>query len=77
VDDAFAPGEDISQMPYDLRDDYTSLVWLGGTQALWKLGDAAGAAPLFWRYGNAAQTPGTKAKGYYWAGRRGPGRPWR
>ncbi len=69
VDDAFAPGEDISQMPYDLRDDYTSLVWLGGTQSLWRLGDGARAAPLFWRYGNAAQTPGTKAKGYYWAGR--------
>ncbi|NMN03526.1 soluble lytic murein transglycosylase [Novosphingobium sp. SG919] len=69
VDDAFDAGEDISQLPYDLRDDYTSLVWLGGTQALWKLGDAANAAPLFWRYGNAARTPGTRAKGFYWAGR--------
>lgn len=69
IDDAFDPGEDISQMAYDLRDDYTSLVWLGGTQALWKLGNPASAAPLFWRYGAAARTPGTRAKGFYWAGR--------
>ncbi|MDK4805179.1 MAG: lytic transglycosylase domain-containing protein [Novosphingobium aromaticivorans] len=69
VDDAFDANEDISQLGYDLRDDYTSLVWLGGTQSLWSLGDGAGAAPLFLRYGQAARTPGTRAKGFYWAGR--------
>jgi soluble lytic murein transglycosylase len=69
VDDAFDANEDISQLGYDLRDDYTSLVWLGGTQSLWSLGDGAGAAPLFVRYGQAARTPGTRAKGFYWAGR--------
>jgi soluble lytic murein transglycosylase len=72
-----APGEDISQMPYDLRDDYTSLVWLGGTQALWKLGDAAGAAPLFCAMAmpRRRREPG---QGLYWAGAApGPGRPWR
>ncbi|MEO0031602.1 MAG: hypothetical protein RIS94_1360 [Pseudomonadota bacterium] len=68
IDDAFDPGEDVSQMDYDLRDDYTSLMWLGGTKALWSLGNGSDAAPLFWRYGAAARTPGTKAKGYYWAG---------
>ncbi|WP_126172690.1 lytic transglycosylase domain-containing protein [Altericroceibacterium xinjiangense] len=68
VDDAFAPGEDISTKPYKLRDDYTSLMWLGGTRALWELGDAAGAAPLFYRYGAAARTPQTRSKGFYWAG---------
>ncbi|WP_226016655.1 lytic transglycosylase domain-containing protein [Novosphingobium sp. FKTRR1] len=67
IDDAFRPGEDISQLAYGLRDDYTSLMWLGGTQALWKLGLPAEAAPLFWRYGAAARTPGTKAKGFYWS----------
>ncbi|WP_249171896.1 lytic transglycosylase domain-containing protein [Erythrobacter sp. JK5] len=41
----------------------------GGTNALWRLGDGRRAAPLFERYGNAARTPLTKAKGYYWAGR--------
>ncbi len=68
IDDAFARGEDISQMPYDLRDDYTSLMWLGGQQALRQLGNGADAAPLFWRYGSAARTPGTRSKGFYWAG---------
>ena len=28
----------------------------------------ADAAPLFWRYGSAARTPGTRSKGFYWAG---------
>ncbi|MFM9935845.1 MAG: transglycosylase SLT domain-containing protein [Novosphingobium sp.] len=68
VDDAFARGEDVSQTAYDLRDDYTSLMWLGGTQALRNLGNGGDAAPLFWRYGAAARTPGTRSKGFYWAG---------
>lgn len=68
VDDLFAPGTDISALGFKLRDDYTSLMWLGGTRALWSLGDGARAAPLFWRYGNAARTPQTRSKGYYWAG---------
>ncbi|MEJ2408682.1 MAG: lytic transglycosylase domain-containing protein [Novosphingobium sp.] len=69
IDDAFTPGTDISQKSYRLRDDYTSLVWLGGTKALWDLHEPRRAAPLFYRYGAAAQTPGTRSKGFYWAGR--------
>jgi soluble lytic murein transglycosylase len=69
IDDAFPPGTDVSQMPYRIRDDYTSLMWLGGTKALWSLGNPGSAAPLFYRYGAAAQTPQTRAKGFYWAGR--------
>ena len=69
VDDGFAPGADISAMSFRLRDDYTTLMWLGGTKALWTLGDARRAAPLFYRYGAAARTPGTRSKGFYWAGR--------
>lgn len=69
IDDAFEPGTDISKQSFRLRDDYTSLMWLGGTNALWNLGDARRAAPLFYRYGAAAQTPGTRSKGFYWAGR--------
>ncbi|MBC7159569.1 MAG: lytic transglycosylase domain-containing protein [Porphyrobacter sp.] len=68
VDEAFAPGTDISTLGYKLRDDYTSLMWVGATRALWELGDAAGAAPLFYRYGAAARTPPTRSKGFYWAG---------
>lgn len=67
VDDAFAPGEDISALEFKLRDDYTSLMWLGGTRALWEQGDASAAAPLFYRYGAAARTPQTRSKGFYWA----------
>lgn len=68
IDDLFAPGADISQMAYRLRDDYTSLMWLGGTSSMWNLGDGTRAAPLFYRYGAAAQTPQTRSKGFYWAG---------
>lgn len=68
VDDLFAPGADISSMAYKLRDDYTSLMWLGGTKSLWNNGDGRTAAPLFYRYGAAARTPQTRSKGFYWAG---------
>jgi soluble lytic murein transglycosylase len=66
--DLFAPGSDLSQASFTLRDRLTDLMWLGGTKALWNLGDGTTAAPLFARYGDAAKTPLTKAKGYYWAG---------
>lgn len=69
IDDAFPAGTDVSKLGFKLRDDYTSLMWLGGTSALWQLGDASRAAPLFYRYGAAAQTPQTRSKGFYWAGR--------
>ena len=68
IDDAFEPAADISAKTYKLRDDYTSLVWLGGTRALWEMGDGARAAPLFYRYGAAARTPQTRSKGFFWAG---------
>ena len=68
IDQAFGPGADISGMEYKLRDDYTSLMWLGGTKALWDRGDGRAAAPLFYRYGAAARTPQTRSKGFYWAG---------
>ncbi|WP_345719547.1 lytic transglycosylase domain-containing protein [Qipengyuania qiaonensis] len=69
VDDVFAPGTDISEGSFTLRDKYTDLMWLGGTKALWSLGDGRQAAPLFYRYGTAAKTPLTRSKGFYWAGR--------
>lgn len=69
IDDGFAPGEDVSRLSFMVRDDYTSLMWLGGTKAYWDLGDPNRAAPLFYRYGAAAKTPQTRSKGFYWAGR--------
>jgi len=66
--DAFAPGEEVSQQSYGVRDDYTSLTWLGGTRALWVDHDGISAATLFRRYAEAGRGPGVKAKGLYWAG---------
>ena len=67
IDEAFAPGTDISQLSYGLRDDYTSLMWLAGTRATWDLHDPIAAAALFYRYGAAARTPQTRSKGFFWA----------
>jgi soluble lytic murein transglycosylase len=67
--DLFAPDTDLSATSFTLRDRLTDLMWLGGTKALWELGDGTTAAPLFARYGDAAKTPLTKSKGYFWAGR--------
>lgn len=69
TDDLFASGADLTAKSFRLRDDYTSLMWLGGTKALWELGDGKRAAPLFYRYGAAAKTPQTRSKGFFWAGR--------
>ncbi len=69
AEDLFASGADLTAKSFRLRDDYTSLMWLGGTKALWELGDGRRAAPLFHRYGAAAQTTQTRSKGFYWAGR--------
>jgi soluble lytic murein transglycosylase len=69
ADDAFPAGADVSQMSFKIRDDYTSLVWLGGTKALWSLNDPARAAILFYRYGAAARSPATRSKGFYWSAR--------
>jgi soluble lytic murein transglycosylase len=66
--EAFTSEDEIANGPYKLRDDYTSLMWLGGTRALWERGDGSGAAPLFYRYGAAAKTPQTRSKGFFWAG---------
>jgi soluble lytic murein transglycosylase len=67
--EAFQSEAAIVDGPYKLRDDYTSLMWLGGTRALWDLGNGNAAAPLFYRYGAAAKTPQTRSKGFFWAGR--------
>ncbi|NOW46822.1 soluble lytic murein transglycosylase [Novosphingobium sp. SG751A] len=67
--EGFPEGSEIAQMAFGVRDDYTSLMWLGGTTALWQLRNPEGAAQLFYNYAHAARTPMTRAKGYYWAGR--------
>lgn len=69
IDETFPPGTDVSAQSFQIRDDYTSLMWLGATRALKDLNDPARAAGLFYRYGAAARSPQTRTKGYYWAGR--------
>jgi soluble lytic murein transglycosylase len=69
ADGAFAPGTAIRDRPLAERDPYTSLVWLGGMQALKQLARPKDAEALFVRYGLATQSPGGQAKGEYWAGR--------
>lgn len=69
VDDAYAPGTDVRDRPLGERDDYTSLVWLAGTTAYHELRRPQDAAEMFRRYAEAARSPQTVSKGYYWAGR--------
>lgn len=69
VEDLYAPGTDVSVRPYGERDDYTSLVWLGGQTAFYRLNRPREAARMFVLYARAARTPHTRAKGLYWAAR--------
>lgn len=68
VDDIFPQDTDVSRGTYGERDEYTNLTWLAGQAAL-RLNRPADAAAMFDRYGRAAQSPQTRAKGFYWAGR--------
>ena len=69
IDDAYAPGIDVSDRPIGERDDYTSLAWLAGTTAFYNLNRPGDAVGMFRRYADAAKSPQTRSKGYYWAGR--------
>lgn len=69
VDDAFPAETNILDLSAGVRDDYTSLVWLAGTQAMWELNRPADAVQMFYRYGQALTQPEYRPKGYYWAGR--------
>ncbi|HEX8584654.1 MAG TPA: lytic transglycosylase domain-containing protein [Allosphingosinicella sp.] len=72
IDEAYAPGTDVSNRSYGERDEYTSLAWLGGNAAT-KLGRPADAARMYDRYARAAKSPQTRAKGFYWAARAAHG----
>jgi soluble lytic murein transglycosylase len=66
IDDIFPAGTDVSQRSYAERDEYTNLAWLGGTAAM-KAGRPADAIGMFDRYGRAAKSQQTRAKGFFWA----------
>jgi len=67
--DAMPRGTDISQQSLDLRDNYTSLVWLGGMIALDRTNRPSSAMAMFDNYATAGRSLQVQTKGYYWAGR--------
>lgn len=69
LDHAFKPGTDIRAQDLKVRDPYTSLAWVAGTTALKQLNRPQDAEAMFRRYVQASQSPGSQAKGEYWAGR--------
>ncbi len=69
VNDAFAPGTDISSQSYGLRDDYTSLAWLAGQSALSGLNRPSEAIAQFLNYSKGGKSLQVTSKGLYWAGR--------
>ena len=69
VNDAFAPGTDISAQSYGLRDDYTSLVWLAGQSALSGINRPGEAVQQFLNYSKGGKSLQVTSKGLYWAGR--------
>ena len=69
VDDAFAPGTEVSDQSYAIRDNYTSLTWLAGQAALTGTRNYAAAATDFAKYARGGRSLQVTTKGYYWAGR--------
>lgn len=69
VDDLFAPGADISTKSYAIRDDYTTLAWIGGVTAYERLNRPADAMVLFDKYARGGKSLQVATKGWYWAGR--------
>ena len=67
--DALPRGTDISQQSLDLRDSYTSLVWLGGMIALDRTNRPSSAMAMFDNYATGGRSLQVQTKGYYWAGR--------
>ncbi|MFC4291880.1 lytic transglycosylase domain-containing protein [Sphingorhabdus arenilitoris] len=68
VDDGIPAGVAVVEQELGVRDDYTSLTWLAGMTAYFKLNRPQDAIGMFDRYGKAAKSPQTRTKGLYWAG---------
>ena len=69
IDDALPTGETVADQPYAVRDDYTSLAWLGGSVALQRMREPQSALAMFDRYTRAGRSLQVQTKGDYWAGR--------
>ncbi|WP_197018422.1 lytic transglycosylase domain-containing protein [Sphingomonas sp. URHD0057] len=69
VDDALPNGSAVADQPLEVRDNYTSLVWLAGNVALDRLNRPSNAIAMFDRYSRAGRSLQVHTKGDYWAGR--------
>ena len=69
IDDVLPAGAEVADQPLGVRDDYTSLAWLGGSVALDRLRQPANALSMFDRYARAGRSLQVQTKGDYWAGR--------
>lgn len=67
--DIFPATANVRSQSFAVRDQFTSLAWLAGTIALQHLGRPTDAVVMFRAYADAAQSPNSRSKGYYWAGR--------
>jgi soluble lytic murein transglycosylase len=69
IDDVLPTGVSIADQGIDLRDNYTTLAWLGGSVALDRLRRPLGAIAMFDRYAQGGKSLQVRTKGNYWAGR--------
>ena len=69
IDDVLPAGADVADQPLGVRDEYTSLAWLGGEVALQRMRDSKAAMAMFDRYARAGRSLQVQTKGDYWAGR--------
>jgi soluble lytic murein transglycosylase len=69
LNDIFPVGTSVRALPFAARDQFTSLAWLAGTTALQHLNRPTDAMAMFRAYADASQSPNSRSKGYYWAGR--------
>jgi len=69
IDDVLPQGAAVADQPYAVRDDYTSLAWLGGSIALDRMQRPSSAIAMFDRYARAGRSLQVQTKGDYWAGR--------
>jgi soluble lytic murein transglycosylase len=69
IDDVLPAGAVVADQPYDVRDDYTDLAWLGGSIALDRMRSPVNAIAMFDRYARAGRSLQVQTKGDYWAGR--------
>jgi soluble lytic murein transglycosylase len=67
--DALPDGANVAELPYGIRDNYTTLAWLAGSVALDRMNRPASAIAMFDRYARAGRSLQVQTKGYYWAGR--------